>query len=512
MHVPETNPKDTMPTPNLYETDFYAWTQEQASLLRKHQWSQLDLLNLIEEIESLGKQQRQELRNRLTLLIGHLLKWEYQPQRRSRSWLATIRVQRRDTLRLLQENPSLKSYLEDALLEAYENGRDLAMGETDLPEQTFPKKCPYRLTEILGDRFYPGDASELISESEQILDSVNLTYKLLSRFGCVAVYTMTQSQDIPVSLDMIRTDSNIVSREQENPNIIQRFAKVMQDDSNYPSIICFVDGEYYKLIYGLNLLKAAREAGLDNILVDVHPNPSNERRNVEKERTVKKMLSLLEDMGDEEKIKQPNTAIAEVCGVSEWTIRNKIKEFGYKAPNQIVRATHTGKLSIVETSNIGSQSKLRKKGFDWAAIDDKQFEELVYEIVKAHHPVKIEDRSGTGGKGRDIEAKFRIKGGLDEEREELYFIEAKHFTKRGVNWVDISDAFKWAEDKKPSVLVIATSFHLTNPCKDEIFDWEKKHPNIHVIRWERRQIQSLVLSKPSVKNLAVKFRLIPKYM
>jgi 3-deoxy-D-arabino-heptulosonate 7-phosphate (DAHP) synthase len=114
---------------------------------------------------------------------------------------------------------------------------------------------------------------------------------------------MTQSQDIPVSLDMIRTDSNIVSREQENPNIIQRFAKVMQDDSNYPSIICFVDGEYYKLIYGLNLLKAAREAGLDNILVDVHPNPSNERRNVEKERTVKKMLSLLEDMGDEEKIK-----------------------------------------------------------------------------------------------------------------------------------------------------------------------------------------------------------------
>ena len=166
MHVPETNPKDTMPTPDLYETDFYAWTQEQASLLRKHQWSQLDLLNLIEEIESLGKQQRQELRNRLTLLIGHLLKWEYQPQRRSRSWLATIRVQRRDTLRLLQENPSLKPYLEDALLDAYENGRDLAMGETDLQEQTFPKKCPYSLTEILGDRFYPGEPSELISESE----------------------------------------------------------------------------------------------------------------------------------------------------------------------------------------------------------------------------------------------------------------------------------------------------------------------------------------------------------
>ncbi|MFB8789772.1 MAG: DUF29 domain-containing protein [Potamolinea sp.] len=166
MPVPETNYKDTTPAPSLYENDFYAWTQEQATLLRKHQWSELDLLNLIEEIESLGKHQRQELRNRLSVLIGHLLKWEYQISSRSRSWLATIRVQRRDTLRLLKDNPSLKSYLEDVVSEAYENGRDLAMGETDLPERTFPVECPYSLTEILGDRFYPGEASELISELE----------------------------------------------------------------------------------------------------------------------------------------------------------------------------------------------------------------------------------------------------------------------------------------------------------------------------------------------------------
>jgi hypothetical protein len=167
MQVPETNPGKAMPAPNLYETDFYAWTQEQVSLLRNHQWSQLDLQNLIEEIESLGKQQRQELRNRLSVLIGHLLKWEYQSSSRSRSWLATIRVQRRDTLRLLKDNPSLKPYLEDALPEAYENGRDLAMGETDLPEQTFPKKCSYSLMEILDNRFYPGEPSELVNESER---------------------------------------------------------------------------------------------------------------------------------------------------------------------------------------------------------------------------------------------------------------------------------------------------------------------------------------------------------
>jgi hypothetical protein len=152
MQVPETNP-----TENLYDTDFYAWIQEQTTLLRNRQWNQLDLLNLIEEIESLGKQQRQELRNRLSILIEHLLKWEYQPQRRSRSWLATIRVQRRNLLRLLQENPSLKSYLQEAILEAYENGKDLAMGETNLPEKTFPPHCLYDLTEILDVQFFPGE-------------------------------------------------------------------------------------------------------------------------------------------------------------------------------------------------------------------------------------------------------------------------------------------------------------------------------------------------------------------
>jgi hypothetical protein len=98
------------------------------------------------------------------VLIGHLLKWEYQSSMLiSRSWLATIRVQRRDTLCLLKDNPSLKPYLEDALIEAYENGRDLAMAETDLPEQTFPVECPYGLMEILDNGFYPGKASGLVS-------------------------------------------------------------------------------------------------------------------------------------------------------------------------------------------------------------------------------------------------------------------------------------------------------------------------------------------------------------
>ena len=157
MQTPQTGQTPGTLRQSLYETDFYAWTQEQAKLLRNQQWSKLELPNLIEEIESLGKQQRAELRNRLKVLIGHLLKWEYQPERRSRSWLMTLRIQRRDTQELLEENPSLKPYLEEALQKVYESGRDLAVGETNLPLKTFPENCPYTLEEIFRDGFYPSE-------------------------------------------------------------------------------------------------------------------------------------------------------------------------------------------------------------------------------------------------------------------------------------------------------------------------------------------------------------------
>lgn len=144
---------------HLYETDFYAWTQQQANLLRYQLWNQVDLVNLIEEVESLGRKERQELRNRLSVLIGHLLKWEYQSSKRSRSWLATIRIQRRDIIKLLSENPSLQSSLEVALKEAYENARDLASGETNLPSSTFPPQCLYLWEDLINLNFYPGESA-----------------------------------------------------------------------------------------------------------------------------------------------------------------------------------------------------------------------------------------------------------------------------------------------------------------------------------------------------------------
>ncbi|MEH2418476.1 DUF29 domain-containing protein [Nostoc sp.] len=144
-----------MYTSYLYKTDFYAWTQEQVSLLKTQQWDQLDTVNLIEEIETLGRRERQELRNRLGVLLGHLLKWHFQPEKRSNSWLSTIREQRVQIKLLLQDSPSLKPYLDEVFFTVYELGLALAIRETELGEQVFPEICPYTLDQTLNPEFLP---------------------------------------------------------------------------------------------------------------------------------------------------------------------------------------------------------------------------------------------------------------------------------------------------------------------------------------------------------------------
>ncbi|MDS3861974.1 DUF29 domain-containing protein [Thermosynechococcaceae cyanobacterium BACA0444] len=153
--------------PTLYDTDFWAWTQTQVKLLQDQQWEHLDLPNLIEEIESLGRQQRQELRNRLSVLIGHLLKWHFQPEQRTRSWVSTIRIQRIDTLDLLDDNPSHKPYLAQIIPRVYVMGLELAIKETDLPPAHFPENCPYALEQILDSKFFSGEPSELLANFER---------------------------------------------------------------------------------------------------------------------------------------------------------------------------------------------------------------------------------------------------------------------------------------------------------------------------------------------------------
>ncbi len=141
---------------DLYEIDFYAWTQEQVSLLKTQHWDKLDTVNLIEEIETLGRKERQELRNRLGVLLGHLLKWQFQSEKRSNSWLGTIREQRIQIKLLLQDSPSLKPYLDEVFLAAYELGLALAIRrETKLGEQVFPEVCPYTPDQSMNPEFLP---------------------------------------------------------------------------------------------------------------------------------------------------------------------------------------------------------------------------------------------------------------------------------------------------------------------------------------------------------------------
>ncbi|MEH1769211.1 DUF29 domain-containing protein [Nostoc sp.] len=144
-----------MYTSHLYKTDFYDWTQKQVSLLKTQQWEQLDTVNLIEEIETLGRRERQELRNRLGVLLGHLLKWQFQPEKRSNSWLGTIREQRVQIKLLLQDSPSFKPYLDEVFFSVYELGLALAIRETELGENVFPEICPYTLDQTLNPKFLP---------------------------------------------------------------------------------------------------------------------------------------------------------------------------------------------------------------------------------------------------------------------------------------------------------------------------------------------------------------------
>ncbi|MDZ8257257.1 DUF29 domain-containing protein [Nostoc sp. ChiQUE01b] len=154
-----------MYTSHLYETDFYDWTQKQVSLLKTQQWEQLDTVNLIEEIETLGRRERQELRNRLGVLLGHLLKWQFQAEKRSNSWLGTIREQRVQIKLLLQDSPSLKPYLNEIFFSVYELGLALAIRETELGENVFPEICPYTLDQTLNPKFLP-NVNQLYEQGE----------------------------------------------------------------------------------------------------------------------------------------------------------------------------------------------------------------------------------------------------------------------------------------------------------------------------------------------------------
>jgi hypothetical protein len=143
----------------LYDQDFFAWANEQAALLRAGRLAEADIDHIAEEIESMGKTEKRELVSRLTALLLHLLKWQFQPDRRGANWEATIAVQRDDLADHLIDNPSLQAKLPEAVASAFSKAVIMTYGETGLRAQTLPTICPWPCEQIMDPAFWPDPAS-----------------------------------------------------------------------------------------------------------------------------------------------------------------------------------------------------------------------------------------------------------------------------------------------------------------------------------------------------------------
>ena len=138
-----------------YTKDFNSWTQQTAQLLREGRWQEIDLENLIEEVEDLGKSERRGITSQLIRLLLHLLKWQYQIQRRSDSWLDSITDARTQIELAIEDSPSLRSYPAQQLEQSYQRARRKAAQQTGMPVSVFPEACPYTLELILDQDWLP---------------------------------------------------------------------------------------------------------------------------------------------------------------------------------------------------------------------------------------------------------------------------------------------------------------------------------------------------------------------
>ncbi len=135
--------------------DFNLWIAQTTQLLREHRWHEIDVTHLIEEIEDLGKSERRGITSQLTRLLLHVLKWQYQPQRRSDSWLDSITDARTQIELVLEDSPSLASYPAEKLEESYQRARCQAAKQTSLEISAFPNACPYSVELVLAEDWLP---------------------------------------------------------------------------------------------------------------------------------------------------------------------------------------------------------------------------------------------------------------------------------------------------------------------------------------------------------------------
>jgi hypothetical protein len=138
-----------------YSTDFSLWINQTAQLLRERRWHEIDVPHLVEEVEELGKSERRGITSQLTRLLLHLLKWQYQPQRRSDSWLDSITDARTQIELAIEDSPSLRSYPAEQVEASYQRARRQAARQTGIEITVFPEVCPYALEQVLAEDWLP---------------------------------------------------------------------------------------------------------------------------------------------------------------------------------------------------------------------------------------------------------------------------------------------------------------------------------------------------------------------
>jgi len=142
---------------SLYEQDFAAWANQQALILKQGRFEELDLVNLIEEVESLSRSDRRAVKSQLIRVVKHLLKLNYQPNAfyYLNSWRSSVVEGRSQIQLILEDSPSLKPYLEEIWVQCYREAAQQASAETGLPATAFPSACMYSLEQVLDPHFFP---------------------------------------------------------------------------------------------------------------------------------------------------------------------------------------------------------------------------------------------------------------------------------------------------------------------------------------------------------------------
>lgn len=140
---------------HLHDSDFYAWTQETARLLKEGKLREVDVMNVAEEIEDMGKSEKRGVVSQLSRLMTHLLQWQYQPTLRGNSWKNTIKASRIEIMDFFKDSPSLKNEVKSKFEVAYAKAILIAANETGIDEALFPQACPFSLEECLNDNFWP---------------------------------------------------------------------------------------------------------------------------------------------------------------------------------------------------------------------------------------------------------------------------------------------------------------------------------------------------------------------